>query len=473
LISFGMSFVDIARRLVLRTNDWPGLRGLYHEGYEFGLSLTTSGLKSLPDVLAVLLRVGEEGRTWVPGLSDYDLTVLTERVDSARMIGVLENVWRRYRRIKRAIPQLGETEIMNVEEYVDFLSWGPMPTASLKHAEPLFVRPGRLDLRSFLQCRPRASRERELLLDALSRYIWFFFPAWLRQASGTSHSARRRAEHLLGNVVKRLQHLEIADEPRPSGSFADRAFQVFGDLSRACRRFTLCVDAVAPVVSPGPWSAVEEAIPLVHAFSSEVLREAKVPHCSVILWISYMSADKLSLVFVMPDETPGTDLGKLVATLGRLANKTDALWKRFFTNGELQRYFPSLACPVVMSRSMWKCWRELSPFDGAAIVANGRTLMGPEDTWPGIPSRAALKQGAEVQYAALLPLKNNWRPLGGSGTPRLYAAMVNYVKGYASGTAGTVLTSPTTHRFASVQDGYRAVCEELKVLRQRLSGPRS
>jgi hypothetical protein len=82
---------------------------------------------------------------------------------------------------------------------------------------------------------------------------------------------------------------------------------------------------------------------------------------------------------------------------------------------------------------------------------------------------AALKRGAEVQYAALLPLKNNWRPLRGLGTPRLYAAMVNYVKGYASATSGKVLTSPTTHDFKSTQDGYQAVSEELKTLRERLT----
>ena len=83
------SFVEIARRFVLKTNNWPGLRGLYHQGYELGLSFTTSRLKSLPDILAVLLRVGEDGRTWVPGLSDYDLTLLTERFDAPRTIRFL------------------------------------------------------------------------------------------------------------------------------------------------------------------------------------------------------------------------------------------------------------------------------------------------------------------------------------------------------------------------------------------------
>ena len=118
---------------------------------------------------------------------------------------------------------------------------------------------------------------------------------------------------------------------------------------------------------------------------------------------------------------------------------------------------------------MWNCWRELSPFNGVAVAANGRVLMGPEDALHRVPSRVALRRGAEVQYAALLPLKNNWRPLRGSGTANLYEAMVNYVKGYASATSSQVLTSPETHGFKSAQDGYHGVCEELQALRERLT----
>jgi hypothetical protein len=464
-----VSLVDVARHFVWRTNDWPGLRSLYQEAYELGLSLTTSRLKTLPDVLAVLLRVAEDGRAWVPGLSDYDLTVLTERFDAARMIRFLGAVWTRYRRIKTVIPQVGETEIMNLDEYVDFLSFGPMPTASLKHAEPLFVRPGRLDLESVLQRRPRAAREREFLLDALTRYIRFFFPAWLHHANQASNASRRRAEHLLGNVVKRLRHLGSTETGR-SGSFAETILKVFADLSQVCSRIDPCVDEVAPVVCPASWNAVEGAVRFVEAFSSEALRGTNVHDCSVNLWISYMSSDKLNLAFVIPDETPGNELWKLVAILGRLHRKTAGSWESFFPKGELHAYFPSLSYPVVVSRSMWRCWRELSPFDGLAVAANGRTLTGPEDVRPGIPSRAALTRGAEVQYAALLPLKNNWRPVRGVGSPRLYAAMVNHVKGYASATSGNVLVSPTAYDFKSTEEGYQAVSEELEVLRKTLTG---
>jgi hypothetical protein len=355
---------------------------------------------------------------------------------------------------------------MNLDEYVDFLSFGPMPTASLKHAEPVFVRPGSSRAEAVLQARPRVSGEREFLLDALSRYLSFFFPAWLQHASATSRFVKIRAEHLLENVVKRLRHLGI--EREPGESFADRIHGVFEDLSRLCRRISPHVDEAPAVVCPGTWKAVDEAIPPVQQFCSGALRETNVPNCSVILWISYMTVDKLSLAFVIPDETPRDERWKLVTRLGTMRRDTESLWKRFFSNGELQSFFPALSYPIVVSRSMWNCWRELSPFNGTAVAANGRTLTGPEDALRNVPSKAALRRGAEVQYAAMLPLKNNWRPLHGTATPALYEAMVNYVKGYASATSAQVLTSPQAHAFKSVQDGYRAVCQELQGLRERL-----
>ena len=453
----------------MKTSKWPGFRGLYHQGYELGLAFTTSRLKSLPDILAILLRVGEDGRSWVPGLSDYDLTLLTERFDPPRTIQFLEELWASYRRIKKSVPQLGETEVMNLEEYVDFLSFGPMPTASLKRTDPLFVRPGSAVINNTVQRIRRVPGEREFLLDALSRYILFFFPAWLHHATESSHFARSRAEHLLDNVVKRLRYLGVSDVTTDSETFADKIHHVFEDLSRVCSKVPPYRDNAAAVISVETWVPVESAVPAVMAFCSEALRQAKVNDCSVILWISYMSADKLNLVFVVPDETPRNELWKLVATLGILRRESEDLWQRFFFNGELQAFFPAFYYPIVISRSMWRSWRDLSPFNGAAVAANGRTLMGPEDDLRNLPSMAALKRGAEVQYAALLPLKNNWRPLQGSGTSGLYGMMMNHVQGYSSANTGKILTSPTTHNFKSTQDGYRAVCEELQILRKGLT----
>lgn len=460
--------LEIARRFVLRTKNWPGLKNIYQGGYDLGLSLATSGLKSHRDVLAVLLRRGREGRNWVPGLSDYDLTILTDPIEPSQMMRFLEETWAKYKRMKRVLPQLGETEIMNTDEFADFLTFGPMPSGALKYREPLFVRPGATQVDN-LQQTFRHSGEREVILDALSRYVWFFFPAWLHHASDTSHLTRRRAEHLLGSIVKRLQHLGVSSEMQDHEHFDSDILKAFDDLSRVCTRITASTEEVEAAFDPGIWKNVEDALPSVKEFASAAVREAKVEQCSVILWISYMSTDKMNLAFVIPDETPRNRLWKLVTTLGALHRKTNGLWKTFFTNGNLQPYFPSIPWPVVVSRSMWKCWRELAPFVGAAVGANGRTLMGPDDASHGMPSMAALRRGTEIQYAAILPLKNNWRPLPGPATPQLYEAMINQLEGYASVASGAILMSPTPHRFESTLAGYRAVCQQLEVVRKTLT----
>ncbi|MGH7336592.1 MAG: hypothetical protein ACREI7_03355, partial [Myxococcota bacterium] len=126
------------------------------------------------------------------------------------------------------------------------------------------------------------------------------------------------------------------------------------------------------------------------------------------------------------------------------------------------------AFPVVASESMWRCWRELSPFDGAAVAARGRTIAGDTDRRDAAPSRAALRRGAEVQYAALLALKNNWRLSRGRPPGESYALFVNHALGYASAATGQVRTVPAALEFASTEDGYLAADEALKVLRASL-----
>lgn len=463
-----MSLVDLARGAVVRTNQWPGLKTLYGQAYELGLAFTVNRFKSVPGILAIMLRAAEGGRAWVPGLSDYDLTVLVRRHDGPPMIGFLDQLWHRYRSIKRSVPQLGEMEVMDVHEYGDFLAFGPTSTASLKRAYPLFVRSDNGDVERVLQQVPRSSQQREFLLDALSRYTRFTFPAWLDDASSSTGVTRRRAEHLLSNIAKRLARLGVPAEATATGTVADRMLQVVRHLSRACGLIERRDGEPGTIADPcAPLIADDAVLPL-QVFCEKALRQARVHRCSAIAWISYMSVDRLNLAFVMPDDAPEDELRRLLVTLGALHRTVEVLSKRVSLNDELQLYFPSLACPVVVSESMWRCWRELSPFDGVAIAATGRTLMGASSRQTA-PSRTALMRGAEVQYAALLPLKNNWRPLHGPGTPRLYAAMVNHVKGYASATTGRVLAVPAALEFTSTQEGYLAAVEELRMLRACLT----
>jgi hypothetical protein len=457
-----MTLVETAARLVVRTHTWPGLGGLYRAGYELGLTYAARHLASVPGVLAVLVRLGHSGRTWVPGLSDYDLTVLTDRAGVDPMLRFLDALWARYRWIKRRVPQLGEMEVMDLEEYRDFLSAGPMATASLKHTEVLFARGGHDELDLTLRHPPHACGTRELLLDALTRYLRFLLPAWLRHATMRSHATRLGAEHLLANVFKRLTQLDAQVEADGSLNLADGMARAFIDLTRICGRTAAPDGPLAEVehrMMPAP---VEARVACFEAHAAELLGEAGVRDGSVVSWLPFMSADAPNVAVVVPDDLPESGVRILFEALAR-RHRAGRLSAPTPVGSESQRYFPSFAHAVVLSRSMWKGWRELSPFEGAAVAASGRTRMGPDDDLRDPPPIAALRRGAQVQFATLLPLRNNWRPLGGPPSPALYETMVNHAAGCRPAPA-LLRTWPMRRGFRSLDESYRAITEELRTL---------
>jgi hypothetical protein len=458
-----VSLLDLAAAIVVRTSDWPGLGRLYCEGYELGLSWTARQLASGPDVEALLLRVGDRGRSWVPGFSDFDLTILTERYDTSEMLRVLEAVWARYGRVKRRVPQLGEMEVMDVVEYRNFLRRGPMPTASLKHAEPLFVRPARPAVAFALGELARAAGAREYRLDALLRFIRFLGPAWLRVAAASSDLAARRAEHLRRNVVERLRRLGATVAARPADTLEERLTETFSDLTRACGAIRPGNEGVTVVDRPAA-REVSGATPAVSRFVSDVLHHAGSVDVAVVLWTPYMSSGLLSLAFVVPDGVDARALRALVAAAGVVRRETETLWTTLFTTPFVRTHVPAPANPIVVSRAMWNAWRELSPFDGAAIAATGSVLCGELPDLGDMPSLASFRRAAEIHYAAMLPLRNSWRRFDGRALPRLYAELTNHVNGYATALTGGLRIRPEQLEFATIEDGYSAVNRALEAL---------
>jgi hypothetical protein len=457
--------IDLAARLVVTTNEWPGLRHLYHGAYDAGLSFTVRRLRSIPGVAAIMLRVGDEGREWVPGLSDYDLTVLIEPTDAIDIVELLGALWARYRAIKRFVPQIGEMEVMTVEEHGDFVRFGPMPTASLKHAEPLFVRSSCPHALDSLRPKPSISGAEEFTRDALSRYLRFLFPAWLEYARDPSNIARRRVEHRLANICKRLRRLDV--RPDVTSSVEDKFVAVFKALTNACARLESSKKPPAEVAPRTLTPVLCDAIEELAGAHLRIVHGMEPGTASLVAWVSFMSLDRVCLAFVVSDDIPDCRLRDLATRVVALQQETATLARRWCANGALQMYFPSVTPGVILSRSMWESWRELSPFDGAAIAASGRLLAGRPDLLRS-PSARALRRGAEVHLASLLPLKNNWRPSGGRPPVSLYAAMVNHVSGYSSALSGPVETSASDRQFGSVVDGYRSVSAELSALRSHL-----
>jgi hypothetical protein len=465
-----MSFVEAARWVVVSTNRWPGLSTLYCRAYDVALDFTARRLGSVPGVLAVMLRTGHEGRAWVPGFSDYDLTVLAERCDGPTWIRFLDDLWTTYRSIKKVAPQLGEMEVMDLDEYGDFLELGPMPTGSLKRAEPLLVKSRHPAVERVLEQPPHPSRQREFLLDALSRFGLFALPAYLDDAYRGNTMTRRRAEHLLRNVTKRLAPLGVRGESEPNGSLTEHMVAVFRATSEGCRAIKYGGEPPAPVdrdVPPIP----SETVDAVQGFCDEAMRRAGVTRCSATVWVPYLSANGLNLHLALPDDVAEADVRRLLPILAALKHTVQERLARLPTHSGAERYhatvFPSLA-----SESMWKCWCELSPFDAVAIAANGRMLLDGRNDRLRAPSFGTLRRSAEVHYASLLPLKNNWRNSRGRPTGQYYAWLANRAAAYASAYNGRITTKPDAIAFRSAEDGYPGIVAALSAFRAKLVAER-
>jgi hypothetical protein len=455
---------EVARHVVISTNRWPGLRTLYDRAYDLGLSFAVYRLASVPGVVAVLLRTNDEGPAWVPGFSDYDLTVLHEADDPSRTIRFLDNLWARYRAIKRTVPQLGEMEVLSVEDYGDFLDFGPMPTASLKRAHTVFVKNGHANVRRVLERERRPSQPQEVLLDALSRNGRFAVPACIEAERSGNRATRRRAEHLLANVEKRLDRLGLSREAHPRDGLLGRLVRVFQALTEASAAVPRRESDPKPVVFRGGMRIATESVCAIRDVCERSLRDAGLSRSSAVLWTAYMSGDGWTLTFIVPDDTPAEQLERLLVTFGQVNHAIDGLRRR--SSPLIAGLAPPLENSTFLAtESIWRCWRELAPFDGVAVAASGHTLVGHSAVSEDLPSLSGLRRGAEVQYVTLLPLMNNWRLAMGRPSGAAYRPLVNHARGYESAFGVEVSTSPAALHFESMEEGYRAAVDAMNALR--------
>jgi hypothetical protein len=88
------------------------------------------------------------------------------------------------------------------------------------------------------------------------------------------------------------------------------------------------------------------------------------------------------------------------------------------------------------------------------------------------PSFGTLRRSAEVHYASLLPLKNNWRNSRGRPTGQYYAWLANRAAAYASAYNGRITTKPDAIAFRSAEDGYPGIVAALSAFRAKLVAER-
>ena len=104
---------DTVRRVVVETNPYWPFSALNRMPYRLAIAAVARRMRRLAGVRALYLRNGLTRPDWVPGISDIDLTLVTESMpDARREYALMRAIRDEYRALKRVFPMLGELGVL-------------------------------------------------------------------------------------------------------------------------------------------------------------------------------------------------------------------------------------------------------------------------------------------------------------------------------------------------------------------------
>src|SRR6188768_3181945 len=97
----------LIRRFVRATRNWPGPRHAYTQMYRQAEAAAGRLTRANQSVVGIYTRNSYADGTWVPGISDIDLTVVFRNPSTPD----LDLFHERYDRLRTVFPMLGELEL--------------------------------------------------------------------------------------------------------------------------------------------------------------------------------------------------------------------------------------------------------------------------------------------------------------------------------------------------------------------------
>lgn len=189
-------------RLVLKTQDIKPLRGLYRAVYSMGETVFRFSARLAGNVAACDTWRGWKRGDWKPGISDLDFIVIARDLSGEAGKRWLQGFWRRYARLKRAIPFLGEAMVLLENERRDYFDFGGIRA---------------LELPGTRRSRPSAPDNKprlELALWTECAYSYSRLIEWLSHRGGYPWESRR--VQIFKSALDILRHL-----PADKNGFAD------------------------------------------------------------------------------------------------------------------------------------------------------------------------------------------------------------------------------------------------------------
>ncbi len=463
--------MDPLRHFVLRSHRWPFFNRSYASVYRVGRSLLGVLGRQDPDLKGMFLRVSDDPD--LPGLSDYDLTVTPREASTTERLEFLGRFWRRYAGVKRFLPMLGETDILPPPDLIDYMLFGPGPTAARKRLSILFERlPPRWKgpfREAYERQGDRVSQD-ELLREALLRHIRFVVPRALEHSLNPDFTR----DLMLDHAASRIFSIVNRTIP-PAGERSSTLHRELRELTRACRRQDIPAKAekagVMPAEGQGP-EVLRLLLRLLLPLLRPVLRSVDYPAPSILLWTGLASRGRSCLAVVAEDGLEEKPLLALVRGLAGAWRAGGDIWQRFFSNDPYQAYFPTPPYPVFLSRSMWRSWMYMSPFEAAAVSAGGCLVAGDDSILTeATPYSGMLPGYVSAHYAAMLSLRNNWRTLTPEKRPGFYPLAIDLVRAWRSALeGGPIRTGQRSGRAETpgLSRGYEILQRELTGLRSQL-----
>jgi len=113
----------LVRTVVLRTNPYWPFRLCNRIPYRAAIRLFVRSFQRWPEIRSIYLRHGLVEGEWIPALSDIDFTLILQRnLPVEAEYEFLETFWKRYVRLRRIFPMLGEVEILGEDEFAAWLA---------------------------------------------------------------------------------------------------------------------------------------------------------------------------------------------------------------------------------------------------------------------------------------------------------------------------------------------------------------
>ena len=445
--------------IVIRLSRNSGMRRVFSCFYDIAFLLVCIFMYADRDVKAVLLRDSSNNRGWNPGISDFDVTLITKfNNDHARLL-FLRRFWKLYKKLRFCIPMFIEVDILDFDEFTMIYSSVCQPMQSLKRLRVVFSKlPKKENERLTETCRKSIQLRNAYahLMNAFTRYEQFILPYYL----GAKQCSNDVSDIMVEHCIHKMQPIfaQITGEPNLE---CKTLIDVYRILDSYCKKHPPG-KAERFFYREKPY-ADTNFLRLLKEQILSALPDFMRKYTTIFLWPTRGVTQKAMLAIIVDEAVDDARLRKILCEYKTFFGNIRRLCKTFLVN-DPQQFFPkTYAVPLILSPAMWKQWMVFYPFEAEAIVKQSMAVNGDiEKDLLVIPTARAYERSVVLQYGIWCIMRNNWLQWEGIKRDEAFCEMVYRLRN---------ILNRETHNmeFDTINGAYQFSSFLLEQLRQRLN----